>query len=55
MLNDKHIDQWAGYLIDELTYPQAVVESMDNRLWGIMIQMYKKGYQDCAEDLKVIE
>ena len=47
MLNDKHIDQWAGYLIQEL--PNCRELEQDNELCEILISMYKKGYEDCIE------
>lgn len=54
MLNDKHIEQWAGYLIEE--FPRW--KELEQILRGnpefdeVFCAMYKKGYQDCFEDLK---
>ena len=55
MLNDKHIEQWAGYLIEEfpnwkelekilLEYPE---------IEQVLVGMYKKGYEDCKHDLSI--
>lgn len=53
MLNDKHIEQWSAYLIEEfpnwkelekilLKYPE---------IEKVFIEIYKKGYKDCECDL----
>lgn len=52
MLNDKHIDQHAGYLIEEIPNGRHIIETMPKELWEVMIEMYKKGYQDCLNDKK---
>lgn len=54
MLNDKHIEQWAGYLIEaspkwkELEKVLIEYPEFDE----IFKDMYKKGYKDCLEDNK---
>ena len=52
MLTDKHIDQWAGYLLEELPNYEVLIQ--DTGLARVLIEMYKKGFQDCIEELKVI-
>ncbi len=48
-LTDKHIGQWAGYLIEE--YPRW--RELENLLINnpeieeLFLKMYKKGYHDC--------
>lgn len=44
-LNNKHIDQWAGYLLEELPNYEELIQ--DDGLAKIFIEMYKKGFQDC--------
>ncbi len=50
MLTDKHIDQWAGYLLEELPNYKELIQ--DDKLAQVLISMYKKGYQDCLEENK---
>ncbi len=50
MLNDKHIDQWAGYLIEELPEGLILERTLPKDIWGIFVEMYKKGYEDCLYD-----
>lgn len=47
MLTDKHIDQWAGYLIEELPNRIKWENELDQGIYDIFIEMYKKGYSDC--------
>ncbi len=49
MMTDKHIEQWAGYLIEEKPYPAALLEGINEHIWEVIIEMYKKGYQDCLD------
>jgi hypothetical protein len=48
MLNDKHIEQWASYLLEELPNYEELIK--DKELETILIEMYKKGYNDCLQD-----
>lgn len=51
-LTDKHIGQWAGYLIEE--YPRRIeLEKilLDNpEIEEVFLEMYKKGFQDCKTE-----
>jgi hypothetical protein len=49
MLNDKHIEQWAEYLVEEFMDNEQI-KKISQDLWNVFIQMYKKGYQDCFDD-----
>ncbi len=51
MLNDKHIDQHAGYLLEELPNYKDLIQ--DKGLEKVLIEMYKKGYSDCIDDLRM--
>jgi hypothetical protein len=54
MLNDKHIEQWAGYLIEDFPNWKELEKILINNpeIDKVFIAMYKKGYQDCIEDNK---
>ena len=49
MLNDKHIEQWAEYLLEEIPNGMDIMKTTPE-LWGAMIKMYKKGYEDCLHE-----
>lgn len=53
MLNDKHISQLAGYLMEDLPNYYQLVN--DNGLDEVLIEMYKKGYEEAANEFKWIE
>lgn len=44
-MTDKHIDQWAGYLLEELPNYEKLIQN--DGLAKIFTEMYKKGFQDC--------
>lgn len=48
MLNDKHIEQWSSYLIEDLPNSRELLN--DRGLEKILISMYKKGYEDAVQD-----
>lgn len=60
MLTDKHIEQWTGYLIEELPkwkelekilHENPEIDEVFIAMWRhLMVRMYKKGYQDCKDD-----
>jgi type III secretion system FlhB-like substrate exporter len=52
MLNDKHIRQHAECLIDESSFME-INRDIPEQAWETMIEMYKKGYQDCLDDIKM--
>lgn len=52
MLTDKHIYQWATYLIEEIPGGDEIIKTMSKEMDQVLIDMYKKGYQDCLEDNK---
>ena len=54
MLNDKHIGQWAGYLIEEFPKWRELEKILiEYREFDrVFIDMYKKGYEDCQEEMK---
>ena len=54
MLNDKHIGQWAGYLIEEFPKSEQLEKLLhDNpEIDEVFIAMYKKGYEDCMDNNK---
>ncbi len=54
MLTDKHIGQWAGYLIEGLPRWKELEKILiDYREFDeVFIAMYKKGYEDCLEQNK---
>jgi hypothetical protein len=50
MLTDKHIDQYAGYLMEDLPNYNELI--LDKGLSEVLISMYKKGFEDCLMDTK---
>src|ERR1041385_3698155 len=48
-LNDKHIGQWAGYLIEEYPRWQELEKLLSDNpeIEKVFLEMYKKGFQDC--------
>lgn len=53
MLTDKHIGQWAGYIIEELEDWRDIEKMLANKypqLEKVFVEMYKKGYYDCKYD-----
>lgn len=53
MLNDKHIEQWATYLIEEYPNWQELKKILLGHLEieQVFVEMYKKGYEDHKYDL----
>ncbi len=49
MMTDKHIEQWATYLIEELPKYKHLAGTLDESIYDIIVEMYKKGYQDGYE------
>jgi len=47
VLSDKHICQYADYLFE---YSQ-----FDKALDKLLIEIYKKGYQDCMDNLRMMD
>lgn len=45
MLTDKHIDQYGGYLMEDLPNYNELI--LDKGLSEVLISMYKKGFEDC--------
>lgn len=54
MLNDKHIEQWASYLVEEIENDDKVIREMRQEMWDVFVKMYKKGYEDALEDKMLI-
>lgn len=54
MLTDKHIDQWAGYLIEQFANWLELEKVLHQfpEFEKIFIAMYKKGFQDCLDETK---
>lgn len=52
MLNDKHIEQWAGYLIEEFSNRKELEKILREypEIDKVFVAMYKKGYEDCEYD-----
>lgn len=55
MLTDKHIEQWAEYLIEELPDGINLEKQLPKDIWEIFIAMYKKGYSDAIYNIKIEE
>ena len=49
MLTDKHIIQYSGYLMEDLPNYEALIK--DEGLDKVILEIYKKGYQDCLDEL----
>lgn len=52
MLNDKHIGQWAGYIVEKFDRWRELEKILiEYREFDeVFLDMYKKGYEDCLED-----
>lgn len=56
MLNDKHIEQHAGYLLEKADPEnEHYIRQLPQYIFEVMIEMYKKGYKDCMDDLRITD
>jgi len=53
MLNEKHINQWASYIIEELPNWKELNKVLLKfpEIEKIFVDMYKKGYEDAKNEL----
>lgn len=54
ILNDKHIRQYSEVLMNESSIME-INRDIPEQVWETMIEMYKKGYQDCLHDAGQLE
>lgn len=53
MLTNKHQDEWAAYLIEELPNYKEIEKMLSTEVFNVLRMMYQKGYQDCMNNLKM--
>jgi len=54
MMTDKHINQWAGYLIEDFPNWKELEKILCDHpeIEQVFIAMYKKGFQDCLQEIE---